>query len=286
MIKALILDIDGVIVGSRSGYNLPLPSPQVMNKLKQLEKKGFKICLCSAKALFGFKKIIQQGKLSGPHIADSGALIFDYKKDKIIKKTFFPKSGLINLMEEVFQLGYYTELYSQKNYYVFKKSKLDFPVFFKKHSKVLQKKPVILQNFQEIKKITGLTKLIVSVNDSNQKDNLIEKLEDFKKQIDFRWSSHPLIKGKEFAIINKKGVSKKNALNFIAGHLGVDFENFLAAGDSLSDWEFMKQCDYRATLENAPEKLKKLVKKNQEKSFIGPDVDEDGILRVFKYFQL
>jgi len=39
-IKAIILDVDGVIVGDKAGYNAPYPPPEVINKLKQIREKG------------------------------------------------------------------------------------------------------------------------------------------------------------------------------------------------------------------------------------------------------
>lgn len=47
MIKAIIADVDGVIVGNRRGVNFPLPNKVVMQKLKDLHKKGIPIVLCT-----------------------------------------------------------------------------------------------------------------------------------------------------------------------------------------------------------------------------------------------
>ena len=49
MIKAIITDIDGVIVGKKHGVNFPLPNDDVIQKLKNLHKTGFPIVLCTAK---------------------------------------------------------------------------------------------------------------------------------------------------------------------------------------------------------------------------------------------
>jgi len=39
-IKAIILDVDGVIVGEKIGFNAPYPHLDVINKLKQIREKG------------------------------------------------------------------------------------------------------------------------------------------------------------------------------------------------------------------------------------------------------
>jgi hydroxymethylpyrimidine pyrophosphatase-like HAD family hydrolase len=47
MISVIILDVDGVIVDEKIGYNSPWPHPGVIAKLKQIEQSGIPISLCS-----------------------------------------------------------------------------------------------------------------------------------------------------------------------------------------------------------------------------------------------
>ena len=35
-IQTLVLDVDGVIVGEKNGYNSPYPHPDVMKKMKEI----------------------------------------------------------------------------------------------------------------------------------------------------------------------------------------------------------------------------------------------------------
>ncbi|MBU0578929.1 hypothetical protein KKE34_05530 [Patescibacteria group bacterium] len=52
-------------------------------------------------------------------------------------------------------------------------------------------------------------------------------------------------------------------------------------------WQFMEMCGYGAAMGNAKQDLKDLVAtKGEGKSFVGPSVDENGILEIFKYFGL
>ena len=48
-IKALILDIDGVIVGQKKGFNSPHPHESVILALKKIKKNGTSISLCKQK---------------------------------------------------------------------------------------------------------------------------------------------------------------------------------------------------------------------------------------------
>ncbi len=49
MINAIILDIDGVIVGEKIGFNSPNPHPDVLKALPNVREKDIPIILCSAK---------------------------------------------------------------------------------------------------------------------------------------------------------------------------------------------------------------------------------------------
>jgi len=53
VIKGIIIDVDGVIVGDKEGLNFPNPSKPVMDKLMKLKDNGIKICLCTGKPSFG-----------------------------------------------------------------------------------------------------------------------------------------------------------------------------------------------------------------------------------------
>jgi hypothetical protein len=47
----------------------------------------------------------------------------------------------------------------------------------------------------------------------------------------------------------------------------------------------MKHCKYVATLENADEKIKELVKTKGEGNYlVAPSVDKNGIFEILKYF--
>ncbi len=84
-IKGIILDVDGVIVGEKIGFNSPWPHIDVINKLKEIRNKGISISLCTAKPHFSISKIIKDAGLDNYHIADGGAVIINPVNRKIVK---------------------------------------------------------------------------------------------------------------------------------------------------------------------------------------------------------
>ena len=59
----------------------------------------------------------------------------------------------------------------------------------------------------------------------------------------------------------------------------------LGVGDSKSDRNFIELCKYGAAMGNASQELKDLVSsKGEDYAFIGPSVDENGILTILDHF--
>ena len=101
------------------------------------------------------------------------------------------------------------------------------------------------------------------------------------------WGIHPVALPLQFGIVTAKGISKKNAAEEIVKNADISFNEVLGVGDSKSDWQFIQLCRYGSAMGNASEELKELVlSKGKDFSFIAPSVDENGILDVFKNFNL
>src|SRR5471030_3245027 len=86
MIKAIIADVDGVLVGKKNGFNFPLPSTQVIQGLLRVHNGGTPVVLCTAKFNYAVRAIIKKAKLTGPHITDGGALILDPISGTVLRK--------------------------------------------------------------------------------------------------------------------------------------------------------------------------------------------------------
>jgi len=139
----------------------------------------------------------------------------------------------------------------------------------------------------EAAKKAQITKIMpIAINESD-KENLNKIFEPLKNELVLSWSVHPVILPLQFGIITASGISKKQGAIEISKATGLSLENTLGVGDSGSDWQFIEMCGFGATMGNAKQDFKELVKtKGKEKSFVGASVDENGILDIFKYFEL
>lgn len=281
-IKGIILDVDGVIVGEKIGFNSPNPHIDVINKLKEIMNSGIPISLCTAKPHFSIGKIIKDAKLNSYHITDGGSVIINPIDNTIVKKHVMDKDKVKDILEMYIANNVYTEFYTVDNYFIQESQKCDITP---KHIHILQENPVILKDIVNESIKYDVTKIMPIALDEADQNRVTELFEKMNTGLTLSWGIHPVANPLKFGIITAPGISKKQGAIEIANNMRVPLENILAVGDSTSDWQFIELCGYGAAMGNASEKLKKLVQTKQEGHFfIGGDVDENGIIEILDYF--
>lgn len=284
MIKAIILDVDGVVKGSKKGINYPMPHNDVIEALKKIYSKGIPVILCTANYYSSAINIIRTVGLHNPHITDRGALIVNPLDNILLEKTTIDKKVVKEILEVLVPLKSHLEVYSEHGYYV---QKDQFTDFAKIRATILQQEPIVTNSLINETENKDIIKINVFANSHNEKERINEALNPFKEQVAYSWVENPSMGTTEVLNITKVGISKPYAVSLILKHLGITTDNALGVGDSVSDWEFMSVCKYVVAMGNANDKLKELVKtKGEGNYFIAPHVDENGLLDVFKHFSL
>lgn len=284
MIKAIILDVDGVIVGEKIGFNSPTPHDQVLDALKNIHKKGLAVSLCTAKPHYSIQDIIQGASLSNPHITDAGAVIIDPIDNIIVEKHAIEESLAKKILEVCITNNIYVEFYTVDDYFIQEDQVCEIT---QKHTHVLQREPKIVSNLLQASTEYEITKIMPISRDKKHQKDVIQILDQFTNELSISWGVHPVALPLQFGIITALDSSKKEGAEAIVKNLNISFDEVLGIGDSTSDWSFIEMCGYAATLENGSEKIKELVAtKGEGKYFIAPHVDENGILDVLKYFSL
>jgi len=282
-IKAIILDVDGVIVGDKAGYNAPYPPPEVINKLKQIREKGVYIILCSAKPYYSVKKIVDDAHLNNIQTALAGAILVDPLSLEIIKKHAIDNGIVVDLIKQLSENNIYTEIYTTEKYYIQKSQKNEIT---KLHNFTLSFEPVMVDDLVKQVKISEIVK-ILPVTKTDQEKKVVEQIfSDFKEKLVIGWSTHPAIKGYFFGNITTSGISKKQSVLEIIDLYKIKAEEILGVGDSLTDWDFIEVCGYAGAMGNAVSDLKKLVLSKGENGYVGKSVDENGIVDIFQHFYL
>ena len=281
-IKGIILDIDGVIVGDKIGFNSPNPHKFVINELKKIHKNGIEISLCTAKPHFAIRKIIDDAQLNNLHITNGGGVIINPVNNNIVKKHIIDGKVARQVLQKYLDNNVYVEFYNSKDYFA---QKNQVSKITKGHTHVLQQRPVILDDLPESSLSHKITKIMPIANDEKDKERVIKLFTDFQNNLTLSWGVHPIILPLQFGIITAPGISKRQGAIDILENSDMSFDNMLGVGDSTSDWQFIKLCKYGAAMGNATQELKELVlSKGKDLSFIGPTVDEHGILKIFDHF--
>ncbi len=283
MIQALILDIDGVMVGEKIGYNSPYPHKDVISRLSSIRTGGIPIILCTAKPHYSITPIIKSAHLTNPHITFAGGVIIDPLQNTIVESHPLPKQTAEDVITTCIQHNFYTEVYTLSAYYILRSQR---SALTDVHTHILQQEPVLLDTLDPIAKEEHIYKILPVVPNESGIDTVNKAFAPYTNTIDIAWSIHPIANPHQFCNVAPAGVSKGQAALNVLSHLGIDPANTLSVGDSTSDWKFMGLCGFVATLANGQDPLKNLVREKQKAGYIGGHVDENGLLSIFDHFSL
>ncbi|MBI2523288.1 HAD-IIB family hydrolase [Candidatus Woesearchaeota archaeon] len=283
-IKGIILDIDGVIIGEKIGFNSPSPHPEVISALKKIKSKGIFVSLCTAKPHFAIKDIIESAGLDNLHITDGGGVIIDPIDNVILKLNIINSNSAIKVIDAYLKNNVYTEYYTVDDYFIEENQASEIT---KTHTHILQRKPRVVKSLAKSASQNKITKIMPIAKNEEDKKRLTELFKPFENEFVLSWGIHPVALPLQFGIITAKGISKKNAWEEIIKNKNISFNEVLGIGDSTSDWQFIQLCKYAAAMGNASKELKELVQsKGRKFSYIAPSVDENGIIEVFKHFKI
>ncbi len=283
-IKAIIADVDGVMVGKQEGVNFPLPHQDVIRALKRLSASGVPIVLCTAKFGHAIKDIAVQANLNNPHITDGGALIIDWLDDKVVAQHNIDRATARDYVQACLDNDIYVELYTAEDYYIQGSQHSEFTL---KRSKVLQMEPQLVDSLIKIADQHDTIKLISFSEGDADKTKLEDNARQFGDKIHYIWSSHPYLDPRKPIVITAPAVSKKQAAIDVAASLGVPQGSVLGIGDSEADWGFMQLCGYVATIGEDSRRLQELARSKGEGRYkISASVDDHGLLEALEYFGL
>lgn len=283
MIKGIILDVDGVLVGGKKGFNWPEPNPEVMNALTNLRKQGVVVSLCTGKGTFAIDAMVRRAHLDNLHIGDGGAVVVDPINKEILQQHSIPHPLVQKLVDAFLRSNIYVELYTPDGYYVQKNLLSDKT---EKHTKILYKEPTIVESLNESAHHLSIVKIMPIADNEIGKQKVTQLFSEFEKELTLQWGIHPTALPYQFGIITQKGISKKQAAQTIAQHTGISLDTVLGIGDGMTDWQFMEICGYAGAMGNGVDELKKMVGTKGERGYVGKSVDENGVLDILSHFQL
>ncbi len=284
MIEAVILDVDGVLVGSQLGINYPNPHRSVIDKLKQIRQKGIPVILCTGSYYFAKLPTIHHAQLHNPHITDNGALIIDPLANKVLSKHSFDRKIVHALLTAFIKSHIYLEVFTDKNYFV---QTSQSGALTQKRIIFMQQEPHLSDDLTKLAKNENIIRINAFSHNNHQKNTIKTILTRYQKTTTTTWSSNPALLPIEVAMITASGISKTYGAQEVIQSLGLTFDHVLGVGDNIGDWQFMSLCQYVAAMGNATNELKEMITtKGEGNYFLAPHVDDHGILEVFRNFSI
>jgi HAD superfamily hydrolase (TIGR01484 family) len=285
MIKAIVLDIDGVIVGSKPGVNLPHPSLHISQVLKKINDGGVPVSLLSGKASFIVEETVRKIGLDNLHVADGGAVVFNPLHNTVAHEQDIDPHAVASLVQSALKHNVCVSLFTREARYIFASQLRSHAQFFEKYQSIVQVDAHIIHDIQEISSLKVL-RILLGSDTVEQKEIIGRILNDVDIPIATSWSGHPRLTPAELLIITKKGVGKRSGFLHLIKSRNVTPEEVLGVGDTVHDWDFMELCGYKGVMENATQGLKEKVDFSQKNTFLGGHVNEDGILKILRHFSL
>ncbi len=191
---------------------------------------------------------------------------------------------MLRVVSTLIEASIYTELYTLDNYVI---DSSQVGEITEKHMLVIQSPPKQVKSLKSSLVDLEVTKIMPIAMDPEDNIRVDKILQQFVPEVTVSWGVHPVILPFQFGIVTAPGISKSIAASEILNNIGVSPEETLGVGDSTSDWQFIESCGYGAAMGNASEELKQLVlSKGDERSYIAPSVDDNGILSIFNHFNI
>ena len=260
MVKAIFFDIDGTLVSFRS-HKLVSSAKEAILELK---KKGIKVFIATGRIKKDINNL-EDLEFDG-YITTNGFNV--YADDKEIYKNVISKEELDAFLDYLANKECFTCSVMTKNGTFI--NRYDDNVY--EIEKAVNLKFNLANNFSEFVRENYNEVLQINLFVDKEKEDIIMK-SIFKNSEATRW--HP-----RFADVNTKGGGKHIGVNKILEYYNIDLSKTMAFGDGGNDITMIKHVNIGIAMGNANPHLKEVA------DYITDDVDEDGILKALKHFNL
>ncbi len=302
-VKLIAADMDGTLLDSN--HNL---SPYLFNLIKQLKDKNIKFAIASGRQYYNLLKNFDDIKDDLFYIADNGSNI--YYKGQSIYIEAIDKEELKKVLKDArLAKDMYPVISGVESAYIEDRNDI-----FVEEVKRYNEKLEIVDDLLEVieREISGVESAYIEdrndifveeVKRYNEKleivDDLLEVIEREKickfsayDMIDAEKYAYNIFKkynnkslvcvsGKHWSDIMSPKANKGEAIKILQEKYNISYDETMAFGDYLNDYEMMQSCKYSYAMDNAHPKLKDIC------NYRAKSNDEDGVVdAIRRHFNL
>lgn len=265
MVKLIATDMDGTLLDSEKNF------PNDMNYvLEKLNEKNVRFIVASGRQYYNLAKQFENFDQEFIYISENGAMVLD--NDEIIYFSEIDREKLFKPVEIARKIkGASIVLCGEKGAYTENSGELfneNVAMYYDRIELVDDVLDVVREGRDKICKIA----LFHDENSEKYLSHEFDEVED-----DFLIC----VSGELWMDFMNIGVNKGEAIKRIQEHYSVAYDETMAFGDYLNDYEMLQSCKYSYAMENAHPKLKEI------SNYQAKSNDENGVMEVIKdYFKI
>ncbi|MBI3385055.1 HAD family phosphatase [Candidatus Gottesmanbacteria bacterium] len=267
--KALILDVDGTLIGDDRTI-----SKGVKKAIAKVRDRVF-VSLCSGRVYGSIRKYVEELNLTSFQICDGGGEIYSPAAQKPIYQKIIKTKIAWQIISDL-----------KKNNIHFLASCLSKYHLDKAYTapEMIEKYKFFIPELPDLNKVKDpqFTKItVLGVNSRNSKK--IEKmLRPYSESVHYIISAHHITQstGLHALDITEKSATKLTALEAYVKLTGINLSETIVVGDGYNDFPLLMAGGLKIAMGNAVPDLKKIA------DFVAPSVDEDGVAMVIEKFLL
>ncbi len=269
--KYIFLDIDGTLLSPKLGV-----LKGTIDALKQLRSNGHKVFICTGRSKSYVDDYIRKLPFDGFIYGAGSHVSVD---NKTIFINYIPRKEVEHLIE-FFTANNMSFILEGANYSFHEDSALKF--FRERLMLETNDTPYLSLHRVADERILS----IVSYADMKEEINKISIYGKSNEDLDllkttysdqFNVIIYPTTSSCE---IIGNGINKAAGIQHMLKHFGGDLKDCFAVGDSMNDFEMIRECGTGIAMGNADPKVKAIA------NYVTDDVDHDGIAHAFEHFGL
>lgn len=263
-VKLIAADMDGTLLDSNKNL-----SPYLFETIKKLKDKEVKFAIASGRQYFNLLKVFEDIREDLVYISDNGSIVYDNQGNSIYIDEI-NKDELKKVLSDVRKAeGMYPILCGVKSAYIENENQRfleNAQMYYEKLEKVDDLLDVL--NKDQICKIAVFDMI-------DAQTNAYELLKKYNENLLVSLSGH------EWVDLMNPGVNKGEAIKKLQENYNISFDETMAFGDYLNDYEMMQSCKYSYAMDNAHPKLKEVC------NYSAKSNDDDGVVdAIKKHFEL